>query len=251
MIPFQHHRLKTETYVMRLDTGTMNPTPTSTPEHDDFAQSASARYIGLDVENRLRQLYREFPVDRVMVTSAFAATSAYLLHLIHRVAPDQKIFFIDTGYHFPETLAYKEHLTQLYGLTVVDVRAEAWKHAFTLNNRTWQTDPDFCCSINKVEPLEALKKDYVVWVSGLMRWQTDHRDALDLFEERNGIHKFYPLLDVTREDRDRYIREHDLPFHPLVAKGYASIGCAQCTQPGQDRSGRWNNCPKTECGLHL
>lgn len=222
-----------------------------TREDKDQFLTLSAEYIGLDVESRLRRLYRDFPIDRIMVTSAFAATSAYLLHLVHRIAPEQKIYFIDTGYHFPETLAYKEHLTQLYGLTVVDVRAENWKHAFTLEDRTWEKDPNFCCSINKVEPLESLRKDFDVWISGLMRWQTEHRASLNVFENRNGMLKFYPLLDVSREERDRYIRENDLPFHPLVAKGYSSIGCAQCTVAGQDRSGRWNNYPKTECGLHL
>ena len=84
-----------------------------------------------------------------------------------------------------------------------------------------------------------------------MRWQTEHRSSLDIFEERNGIIKFYPLIDITREERDDYIKTHDLPFHPLVAKGFMSIGCTHCTVPGQDRSGRWNNSPKTECGLHL
>ena len=108
-----------------------------------------------------------------------------------------------------------------------------------------------CCSINKVEPLEEIKQDYDIWASGLMSWQTEHRSSLDIFEERNGIIKFYPLIDVSKEQRDNYIREHRLPFHPLVAKGYASIGCAHCTVPGDDRSGRWNNSPKTECGLHL
>ncbi len=88
-------------------------------------------------------------------------------------------------------------------------------------------------------------------MSGLMEWQSDHRATLDVFEMRNDILKFYPLLDVSKESRDAYIEEHQLPFHPLVAKGYHSIGCKHCTVPGDDRSGRWNNNPKTECGLHL
>ncbi len=85
-----------------------------------------------------------------------------------------------------------------------------------------------------------------------MKWQSDHRDTLDIFELRGEILKFYPLLDITKERRDAYIKEHNLPFHPLVSKGYNSIGCKHCTVPGgDDRSGRWNNNPKTECGLHL
>jgi phosphoadenosine phosphosulfate reductase len=108
-----------------------------------------------------------------------------------------------------------------------------------------------CCSINKVEPLEGLKKLYSVWVSGLMEWQTNHRSSLDIFEQRNDILKFYPLLDISRKERDNFIKDHHLPFHPLISKGYYSIGCTHCTLPGKGREGRWNNNPKTECGLHL
>jgi phosphoadenosine phosphosulfate reductase len=186
-----------------------------------------------------------------MLTSSFAATSAFLLHVFSRFAPHQPVFFIDTGYHFPQTLEYKQKLIDLYHLKVVDIRAEDWKHQFTVQDETWKKDPDFCCSINKVEPLYALKNNYEVWASGLMRWQTDHRSTLDIFEVRGGIIKFYPLIDVTRAERDAYIKEHNLPFHPLVAAGYSSIGCTHCTIAGSDRSGRWNNSPKTECGLHL
>ena len=88
-------------------------------------------------------------------------------------------------------------------------------------------------------------------MSGLMKWQSDHRATLDIFEERGTILKFYPLVDISKAERDAFIEEHQLPFHPLVAKGYQSIGCKHCTVPGEDRSGRWNNNPKTECGLHL
>jgi len=217
----------------------------------DEVKALNEHYRQLSVEERIRQLYKDFSADQVMLTSSFAATSAFFLHLFSRLAPQQPVFFIDTGYHFQETLDYKAYLTELYQLKVTDIRAEAWKHDFTTREQTWKADPNFCCSINKVEPLEEIKQGYDIWASGLMGWQTEHRSSLDIFEERNGIIKFYPLLDVSKEQRDNYIREHKLPFHPLVAKGYASIGCAHCTAPGDDRSGRWNNSPKTECGLHL
>ncbi len=223
------------------------------PSQDEaaFIAALNEKYHGLSVEARIRELYSDFDPGRVMLTSSFAATSAFFLYLFSTVRPQQKVFFIDTGFHFPETLEYKEKLTRLYHLNVEDIRAEDWKHEFTVKDQTWKTDPDFCCSINKVEPLDAIKKDYDVWASGLMSWQSDHRATLDVFEKRGGIIKFYPLIDVTREERDAYIKSHDLPFHPLVFKGYSSIGCKHCTVPGEDRSGRWNNCPKTECGLHL
>lgn len=209
------------------------------------------KYRSLDIENRIIELYKDFDEKEIMLTSSFATTSAYLLHLFAENKPSQLIYFIDTGYHFKETLLYKDYLTAVYGLNVEDVKAEEWKHEFTTKDETWKTDPDLCCSVNKVEPLNALKDKYKVWVSGLMEWQSDHRSTLDIFEERGGILKFYPLLDVTAEEREAYIKEHLLPFHPLQAKGYFSIGCEHCTVPGKGRVGRWNNNPKTECGLHL
>lgn len=209
------------------------------------------KYQPLGFADRIRLLYEDFPPDKVLVTSSFAATSAYFLHIISRTRPDQIIHFIDTGFHFAETREYRDYLVRLFGLKVADVRAEDWKHAFTEAEKTYQRDPDFCCSINKVEPLEAIKPNYQVWVSSLMRWQTEHRASLELFEVRRGIVKFNPMLDVTKAERDAYIAEHHLPFHPLVAKGYASIGCTHCTVAGDGRSGRWVGKPKTECGLHL
>ncbi len=209
------------------------------------------RYAPLDFEARIRELYRDFAPDKVLVTSSFASTSAYFLHIISRMRPQQRIAFINTGYHFLETLQYKDYLTERFGLEVFDLKAEDWKHSFTQQDETWKKDPDFCCSVNKVEPLDAVKLDHHVWVSSVMRWQTEHRAGMQIFEERRGIIKFNPMLDVTREQRDTYIREHDLPFHPLVAKGYSSIGCTHCTVPGEGRSGRWADRPKAECGLHL
>jgi len=205
----------------------------------------------LNFEQRICELYRDFAPEKVLVTSSFAATSAYFLHIISRIRPEQTITFIDTGFHFPETLRYKAYLIELLGLRVEDLRAENWKHEYTEREKVYQNDPDFCCSINKVEPLEAIKGNFHVWVSSLMRWQTEHRAGLKILEERRGILKFNPMLDVTKTERDEYIREHQLPFHPLVAEGYLSIGCRHCTRAGDERSGRWVGKPKTECGLHL
>lgn len=209
------------------------------------------RYAPLDFEARLRQLYLDFDSAEVLVTSSFAATSAYFLHIISRIQPIQKIAFIDTGFHFRETLLYKEYLTKLLDLDVFSLKAEEWKHAFTETDQTYDKNPDFCCSINKVEPLEAVKPNYAVWISSLMAWQTDERAQMNIFERRRGIVKFNPMIDVTEAERDAYISEHKLPFHPLVPHGYSSIGCTHCTVKGHGRSGRWAGKPKTECGLHL
>lgn len=214
-------------------------------------EKLNAKYKALSIEERVQELYLDFDVEEVMLTSSFAATSAILLKIFSDVNKDQPVFFIDTGYHFEDTLTYKENLTNTYGLNVKSISALKEEHEFTLQDKTWQKNPDHCCYINKVKPLDLIKKNYTLWVSGLMEWQSDHRATLNIFEERGDILKFYPLLDVNQEERDNFIKEHELPFHPLIAKGYSSIGCSHCTSPGEDRSGRWNNNPKTECGLHL
>ncbi len=225
-----------------------------TPLLDISAEEIKAlnkKYKPLSASERIKQLYIDFDIADIMLTSSFAATSAFLLKLISDINNKQEVFFIDTGYHFEDTLKYKATLEKQYNLNVTSISAIKEEHEFTTKDETWKKNPDFCCSINKVQPLEKIKKDYKVWISGLMEWQSDHRATLDIFEERGNILKFYPLLDVSKEERDAFIEEHNLPFHPLVAKGYHSIGCTHCTVPGEDRSGRWNNNPKTECGLHL
>ena len=209
------------------------------------------KYKKLNLKERVQQLYKDFRAAEIMLTSSFAATSALLLKIISEVNREQVVFFIDTGYHFEETMVYKQQLTQLYNLKVKSVRALKEEHAFTTQDETWRKNLDFCCYINKVKPLDIIKSRYTVWVSGLMEWQSDHRSSLDIFENRGDILKFYPLLDVTKEERDHFIAEQHLPFHPLVSKGYHSVGCTHCTASGEERSGRWNNNPKTECGLHL
>ena len=213
--------------------------------------SLNKKYKPLSPKERIAELYRDFSVSEIMLTSSFAATSAFLLELFSKENPDQTIFFIDTGYHFKETLAYKDQLAELYNLNVHSVKANKEEHDFTSRDETWKKNPDFCCYINKVKPLDLIKSQYTVWVSGLMKWQSDHRTTLDIFENRGEILKFYPLLDVTKEERDNYILDNQLPHHPLVAHGFNSIGCSHCTVAGDERSGRWNNNPKTECGLHL
>ena len=227
----------------------LNAMTENTPEFN--LSDLNERFRPLQPEQRITELYRIFKTSEVMLTSSFATTSAYLLHLFSIYQPEQEVLFINTGYHFEETIIYKEYLTKVYNITVKEVKAEGWKHEFTTTDQTWTKDPDYCCTINKVEPLEKLKANHKVWISGLMSWQSDHRATLDIFEERGGIIKFYPLLDVSREQREAYIKDHLLPFHPLQSKGYFSIGCTHCTKPGKGREGRWNNSPKTECGLHL
>jgi phosphoadenosine phosphosulfate reductase len=227
----------------------IQPTQLSLTQED--IDSLNKAYRPLSPKKRIEKLYEAFDSEQVMLTSSFAATSALLLKLISDTNSEQKVYFIDTGYHFEETLQYKQQLSETYNLNVVSISALKEEHDFTTKDQTWSKNPDFCCSINKVNPLQRVKKKYKIWISGLMQWQSDHRASLDIFEERGDILKFYPLLDISKKERDDFISKHQLPFHPLVAKGYPSIGCKHCTLPGEDRDGRWNNNPKTECGLHL
>lgn len=203
----------------------------------------------LSPENRLEKIFSS--CDRVLVTSSFGITSAYLLHLINKVRPGHPVYFLDTSYHFPETLAYKELLTARFGLNVIELRGDDARNAFTKEDKTWSKDPDLCCSINKVEPLSLVKAEHEIWVSGLMRGQTEHRGRLSFLENRGGILKFYPILDISEDDVYAYLEAHDLPSHPLKSKGFYSVGCTHCTTEGKAREGRWVDKSKTECGLHL
>ncbi len=208
----------------------------------------NSRFKKLSPEERIAALYENF--SKVLLTSSFGTTSAILLYLFNKIKPDQPIHFIDTTYHFQETLDYKEHLTKLFNLKVINVVPEKLKNKFTLEDQTWLKDPDFCCSINKVEPIEAVKEGQEIWVSGLLGYQNEHRKNLDIFEQKKNIIKFYPIIDMTKAQVDEYIETHQLPHHPLLDQGYESIGCTHCTQKGQGRIGRWGDSSKTECGLH-
>ncbi|MFL5764722.1 MAG: phosphoadenylyl-sulfate reductase [Bacteroidia bacterium] len=212
-------------------------------------EELNKKYLALDPESRIRELYKDF--GKVLFTSSFGTTSGVLLHLFHKVRPQETVYFLDTTYHFNETLSYKEELTAKLKLNVVDVKAEEWKNKFTLQDKTWNTDPDLCCSINKVEPIDKIKIKYDVWVSGLMASQNTFRENLRILEQKEGIIKFYPLIDKNEAYVRAYMKENELPEHPLLSQGYNSVGCFHCTVAGKGRSGRWVNKSKTECGLHL
>ena len=153
-------------------------------------------------------------------------------------------------YLFEETHKYKEALAETTGLRIISITPEEWKNEFTRTDRTWEKDPDLCCSVNKVEPLRKIKEKHKAWISGLMAIQTPFRKYLELFEKDGDIIKFYPLIDVGPYFSRGYFTKYNLPQHPLLRHGYASIGCTHCTAKGDDRSGRWNESGKTECGLH-
>ena len=205
----------------------------------------------LPFKDRIRLLYDYFKGEDILLTSSFGTKSAFLLHLIAEINPNQKIHFIDTGYHFPETLSYRKQLEQLFKLTIVDIQPDSTHHMISREEQMWCTDANLCCQVNKVLPLEAVKASHKVWISGLMGYQTKHRNNLSIFEEQKGMIKFHPLIDIDEGEFLYHMGIHKLPQHPLEEKGYGSVGCIHCTQKGKGRSGRWANNTKTECGLHL
>ncbi len=201
------------------------------------------------VDARVAQVFNSF--EKVLVTSSFGTTSAVLLHLVSRINPGYPIYFIDTGYHFDETLTYKKRLTRLLDLNVIDIHPDKERHKITEEKQLWSQDADKCCQINKVEPIEEVKAKHDVWMSGLIGFQNDHRNTLQIVDEKDEILKFYPLIDWNSSLVEEYIVGHGLPQHPLKEQGYHSVGCTHCTVPGVGRNGRWNDQSKTECGLHI
>ncbi len=207
-------------------------------------------FTPLPYQERIRLLYRYFQEADVLLTSSFGANSAFLLYWVNEVRPSQRVHFIDTTYHFPETLAYKERLTTLFNLDVVEVLPEAEENALTRDEQWWKEHPRMCCSINKVVPMEPVKAAHKVWISGLMSFQTEFRSHLRVFERQGDILKFHPLIDIDEGELHYHFSLHNLPQHPLEALGYSSIGCQHCTQKGAGREGRWKGQSRTECGLH-
>ncbi|MBI5915791.1 MAG: phosphoadenylyl-sulfate reductase [Bacteroidetes bacterium] len=207
-------------------------------------------FAPLSFQERIRLLYKYFRPDDVLFTSSFGTNSVFLLYWVQEIRPSQPVHFIDTMYHFPETLAYKDDLIRRYHLNVVDVLPEPEQNARTREEQWWVDHPRMCCSINKVVPLEAIKARHKVWISGLMSFQTESRSNLHVFERQGDILKFHPLIDLDEGELLYYFSLHNLPRHPLEEQGYGSIGCRHCTQKGEGREGRWKGQARTECGLH-
>lgn len=196
-----------------------------------------------------------FP-GRIAVVSSFGAESAVLLHLVAGIDPATPVLFVDTGRHFTETLDYRDRLAGHLGLsglrTVGPTDAEVARLDGDLSRAVW--DPDGCCAFRKVAPLERALAGFDAWITGRKRFQAATRFDLPVVE-RDGAHvKVNPLASWSAGDVADYVRAHDLPAHPLLARGYRSIGCAPCTSmvaPGEDpRAGRWRGFDKTECGIH-
>jgi phosphoadenosine phosphosulfate reductase len=212
----------------------------------------------MDAEGVLRQALTDVLAGDVAIVSSFGADSSVLLHMVSQIDPHLPIYFLETGKHFSETLTYVETLRRRLGLTnVVWLSPDpADLEQFDPDGTLWETDPDSCCHIRKTEPLEPVLEKFGGWVTGRKRYQTAERGVLPHFELTSDDRiKVNPLAYWLDADVIAYRKAHDLPEHPLYAKGFKSIGCAPCTSAvaeGEDaRAGRWRGLDKQECGIHF
>jgi phosphoadenosine phosphosulfate reductase len=180
---------------------------------------------------------------RLTMACSFQKEESVLVHMLLAECPDARVFTIDTGVLFPETLQTWKQFEDRFGLKVEVIDAHSPDVPWTLER---------CCSEAKVAALESALDGVDAWITGIRQEQTSTRADAEKLErdEARGIWKVNPLVDWTEKDVWRYISKHDLPYNPLHDQGYGSIGCAPCTRPGNGREGRWAGLDKTECGIH-
>ena len=187
------------------------------------------------------------------VTSSFQAECVVLVHMLRAMAPDIPVLFLDTVHHFPQTIAYRNELSERWKLNLVTLRAAEPEVGL------WQRDTKACCGKHKVEPLFGALANYDVWFTGLRRAQSKSRAALEVIEpfklpDGKVLRKVSPLAEWSTKDVWAYAKANDIPLLPLYELGYTSIGCEPCTtlpvDPSDDRSGRWQG-QKLECGIHI
>jgi phosphoadenosine phosphosulfate reductase len=201
-------------------------------------------------------------IPELAIATSFQSAGMVLLHLLREMRPDLPVLFLDTGFHFQETLDFAAEVTERWDLRLVSLRGEhgsAEGQAAIHGPELYKRDPDQCCFINKVEPLQRALENYDGWISGIRRDQSPLRARTPIVEAQmlpsgNEILKIHPLANWSKNDVAAYVAEHEIPTHPLLEKGFASIGCWPCTRavrPGEDeRSGRWDGLDKSECGIH-
>jgi phosphoadenosine phosphosulfate reductase len=200
-------------------------------------------------------------LDRIAIASAFQAEGTVVMHLATQIRPDIPILFLETGFQFAETLAFKEQLTERLALNVVDIvgHQTVAEQETTHGPRLYERDPERCCDMNKVRPMFETLRGLDAWMTAVRRDSSPTRATspfVDQYELEPGrwIVKINPMAATTRRDTWRYLKDHGLPHNPLYDLGYASIGCAPCTRvqfAGEpERAGRWAGKPKWECGIH-
>ena len=215
---------------------------------------------GSDTRDVLEAVLKDRLAGDIALVSSFGAESAVLLDLVAQIDPATPVLFLDTGKHFPETLAYRDLLVDRLGLTDLRILKpdEALLASRDEAGLRWSWDPDGCCEIRKVLPLAPALAEFDASLTGRKAFQSETRANLPRFEidgsDDQGRLKINPLIDWSAADIEAHFEARDLPRHPLVAEGFPSIGCSPCTKrvaPGEDpRAGRWSGWDKTECGIH-
>jgi phosphoadenosine phosphosulfate reductase len=225
-----------------------------------LAQAADAWFDGIadPVEQALAVLRWAGDTfgDDFAITSSMA--DGLLAHLAGQATPGVHVIFLDTGYHFAETIGTRDWITSVLPITLVDVTPPQTvaQQDLEFGARLHDRDPDLCCSLRKVQPLAQTLSGYVAWGSGIRREESPSRAGTRVvdWDAKREMIKINPLAAWTQADVDAYIAEHRIPVNPLAELGYGSIGCAPCTRPvapGEDaRAGRWAGRSKTECGIH-
>ena len=190
-------------------------------------------------------------------SSSFQTQSVPLLHMISQINPEMRIYFLDTHYHFWDTMIFREQLEREFGLNVQDLYPDKswWDFLKRFGRSLVKDDPDLCCFIRKVEPMQKGVLGVKAWITGIRRDQTPERAKARILEmQPDGFLKINPMLNWTAANIAVYMKENNLPEHPMTGLGYPSIGCMHCTakvKSGDDeRAGRWKGKNKTECGLH-
>jgi len=233
---------------------------TSTAGRSEAELQQLVRHAGAELELAPAEVIVEWAVatfgDRFAITSSMA--DAVLAHLASRVAPGVDVVFLDTGYHFAETIGTRDAVAATLPVNLVDVtpRQTVAEQDATHGKDLFDRDPDLCCALRKVKPLEEALAGYDAWATGLRRDETHNRVIAPVigWDEAKRKVKVSPLARWTARDVEDYIVEHNVLVNPLQNDGYPSIGCWPCTRrvaPGEDpRSGRWAGTGKTECGIH-
>ncbi|MCC2308532.1 phosphoadenylyl-sulfate reductase [Cellulomonas chengniuliangii] len=226
------------------------------PTLRDLARDAGATWEGAHPLDVLRWAHDVFGPGLVVASSM---GDEVLVHLAGRAAPGVDVLFLDTGYHFPETIGTRDAYAATTPITVRTVlpRQTVAEQDAEHGPRLHERRPDLCCALRKVEPLERGLSPYSAWATGMRREDAPTRTDIPVvgWDERRAKVKLNPLAAWTQADVDAYAEEHGILLNPLRQIGYTSIGCAPCTRPvapGEDaRAGRWSGQDKTECGLHL
>ncbi len=193
----------------------------------------------------------------LFTTSSFQSHSIVMLHILSRIDPSIPVYFINTGYHFPETVRFRDEVTRLFSLNTVNLKPSTPKfmQRDSDGRLLFTSDPDHCCYLNKTMQVDSLLRKYDIWINGIRADQSSVRKRMKVEQEApHGTVRFHPMLDWTPKMIYQYQKEFNLPRHPLEEKGYISIGCEPCTRKVDpemmEREARWYGMSKAECGLH-